>query len=278
MSRAAACAIVGGGLGGLVAYLTLRHGGARAGRDRRLRRPTRTRRRPGGVRAAAIRQRRCAPRATATACRASFPGLAVRAARRRERCAARRSRSCDGYHPTVEEFLDHVAEARDRSGWDESFRPARVARVRAVDGGFALDGDGRRSASCCSRRATRARVPAGARGRPARRARVRAARVRGRGRRRRRRDGGGDRVAERARRRRARRLRPAARARPAAAECRAPVLHAARARRASTATGAERAESRSFAALAPSYPPGPRLGRAARARPTREGRSGSSRS
>src|SRR5207253_2645158 len=40
------------------------------------------------------------------------------------------------------EFLEHVAELRSRSGWDESFQAARIDRVRAVEGGFDLDGNG----------------------------------------------------------------------------------------------------------------------------------------
>src|SRR5207248_7782740 len=50
---------------------------------------------------------------------------------------------CDRYHPTVEEFLAHVEERRERSGWDRGVRAARVGRLAAVDGGFELDGHGR---------------------------------------------------------------------------------------------------------------------------------------
>ena len=49
---------------------------------------------------------------------------------------------CDRYRPTVELFLAHVDELRASSRWDESFRQARVERVRAVAGGFELDGHG----------------------------------------------------------------------------------------------------------------------------------------
>jgi hypothetical protein len=49
---------------------------------------------------------------------------------------------CDRYRPTVAEFLRHVDELRGRSGWDESLVPRRIERVRAVDGGFELDGEG----------------------------------------------------------------------------------------------------------------------------------------
>src|SRR5439155_259533 len=45
------------------------------------------------------------------------------------------------YHPTVEEFIGHAQWVRERSGWDRSFVERRVQRIRAVDGGFELDGD-----------------------------------------------------------------------------------------------------------------------------------------
>src|SRR6185503_3063337 len=94
------------------------------------------------VRAAAIRQRRmrsesdghCAPR--------SFPGLAVRASLRNKSPLPLVESWLDRYHPTVREFLEHVEEVRAESGWDESFRHRRVKRIRAVDGGFDLDGFG----------------------------------------------------------------------------------------------------------------------------------------
>jgi cation diffusion facilitator CzcD-associated flavoprotein CzcO len=138
MSRAQECAIVGGGLAGLIAYATLRHGGftsaeiAVFGTDLD---PTAQWCR----RARAIRQRtmrsesdgHCAPR--------SFPGLAFRAARRGRNPAPLVLSLFDRYHPTVEEFLAHAEELRARSGWDESFRRRRVKRIRAVQGGFELD-------------------------------------------------------------------------------------------------------------------------------------------
>ena len=48
----------------------------------------------------------------------------------------------DRYRPSVDDFLVHVTEVRERSGWDASFRPARIERVRAVAGGFELDAQG----------------------------------------------------------------------------------------------------------------------------------------
>lgn len=135
------CAIVGGGLAGFVAYATLRHGGLE--QDEIV--VFGTERDPAGAwrrRAAAIRQRfmrsesdgHCLPR--------SFPGLAVREWRRRDDVNALVRSVRNRYHPTVGDFLDHVEELRGRTGWDECVRLARVERVRAVDGGFELDGAG----------------------------------------------------------------------------------------------------------------------------------------
>ena len=136
------CAIVGGGLAGLVGYATLRHGGVTPaeidvfGTDADPAAQWR-------ARAAAIRQRRmrsesdghCAPR--------SFPGLAVRASLRDKSPLPLVESWLDRYHPTVEEFLDHVEEVRAESGWDESFRQGRVKRIQPVEGGFELEGFGR---------------------------------------------------------------------------------------------------------------------------------------
>jgi hypothetical protein len=46
------------------------------------------------------------------------------------------------YHPSVDDFLAHGDEVRVRSGWERSFVPRRITRLRAVDGGFELDGEG----------------------------------------------------------------------------------------------------------------------------------------
>jgi cation diffusion facilitator CzcD-associated flavoprotein CzcO len=70
----------------------------------------------------------------------SFPGLAVRTARRRLSVAPLALSVCNRYRPTVDEFLEHAAEVRERSSWDSSFVRRRVEHVRAVDGGFELDG------------------------------------------------------------------------------------------------------------------------------------------
>jgi hypothetical protein len=132
------CAIVGAGLSSLVAYATLRYGGLEPAEiavfgdsaD-----PAASFRK----RAAAIRQRKMRSESDGHCLPTSFPGLAVREARRRRSLEPLLRSVCDRYHPPVELFLEHVAEVRDRSGWDESFRGRRVERVRAVDGGFALD-------------------------------------------------------------------------------------------------------------------------------------------
>ena len=44
----------------------------------------------------------------------------------------------DRYRPTVDEFLRHVAELRERTRWDESVVLDRIDRITAVDGGFAI--------------------------------------------------------------------------------------------------------------------------------------------
>jgi len=134
-------AIVGSGLGGFVAYATLRHGGlapaeiAVFGDD-----PD-----PAGAwrpRAEAIRQRLMRSESDGHCYPTSFPGLAAREAARRRDLAPLLLSVCDRYRPTVAAFLGHVDELRERSRWDESFRHARIARITAVEGGFDLHGLG----------------------------------------------------------------------------------------------------------------------------------------
>jgi cation diffusion facilitator CzcD-associated flavoprotein CzcO len=135
-------AIVGSGLGGFVAYATLRHRGLLE---------------PGELavfgehddpvaawrpRAEAIRQRRMRSESDGHCAPTSFPGLAAREARRRLDLAPLLLSVCNRYRPTVGEFLAHVAELRERTGWDESLVRGRVEQVRAVDGGFEVDGHG----------------------------------------------------------------------------------------------------------------------------------------
>jgi cation diffusion facilitator CzcD-associated flavoprotein CzcO len=134
-------AIVGSGLAGLTAYATLRHGGvaqeeiavfgdradpAEAWRER----------------AQAIRQRRMRSESDGHVGATSFPGLAVRSAWRRKSVLPLARSVAGGYRPTVDEFLAHVEDVRARSGWEDSFVQARVARVHAVEGGFDVDGRG----------------------------------------------------------------------------------------------------------------------------------------
>jgi cation diffusion facilitator CzcD-associated flavoprotein CzcO len=135
------CAIVGGGLAGLIAYATLRHGGLDPseitvfGTD------------PDPAanwarRARAIRQRRMRSESDGHCLPTTFPGLAVREALRRRTPVPLVTTLFDRYHPSVGDFLEHVAEVRERSGWDESFRKRRIGRVLGIEGGFTLDGEG----------------------------------------------------------------------------------------------------------------------------------------
>jgi cation diffusion facilitator CzcD-associated flavoprotein CzcO len=134
-------AVIGSGLAGFTAYQTLRRGGLEPGEIAVFG----TDADPAAVwreRAAAIRQREMRSESDGHCLATSFPGLAVRAAWRRRSPVPLVSSVLDRYHPTVGEFLAHVEEVRERSGWDKSVRPARVERIRAVEGGFELDGHG----------------------------------------------------------------------------------------------------------------------------------------
>ena len=132
-------AVVGSGLAGFTAYQTLRRALAPGeiavfGTDADPAAAWR-------VRAAAIRQREMRSESDGHTCATSFPGLAFSSARRRRSARPLLDSVLDRYHPTVDEFLSHVERLRERSGWDESLVPRRIERVRAVDGGFDLDGD-----------------------------------------------------------------------------------------------------------------------------------------
>jgi cation diffusion facilitator CzcD-associated flavoprotein CzcO len=134
-------AVVGSGLAGFTAYQTLRRGGLEPeeisvfGTDDD---PAAAFRR----RAAAIRQQAMRSESDGHCLPATFPGLAVRAAVRRRSPAPLLASALDRYHPSMKEFLSHVEELRARSGWDRSLRVRRIERIRAVDGGFELDGEG----------------------------------------------------------------------------------------------------------------------------------------
>jgi cation diffusion facilitator CzcD-associated flavoprotein CzcO len=135
------CAIVGGGLASLVAYATLRQGGLEPdeidvfGTDSD---PAAAFRR----RTAAIRQRYMRSESDGHCLPTSFPGLAVRAAARRRSVLPLAATVLDVYRPTLAEFLMHVDDVRARFGWAQSVRLVRIGRVRAVDGGFELEGHG----------------------------------------------------------------------------------------------------------------------------------------
>ena len=131
-------AIVGSGLAALTAKAALADAGVDAVVFGDSRDPAAAWRR----RAEAIRQTQmrsesdghCAPR--------TFPGLAFRDALRRRDAWHLVQSVVDRYHPTVDLFLEHANDVRRNSGWDEAFVEARVRRVHAVEGSFAIDGQG----------------------------------------------------------------------------------------------------------------------------------------
>jgi cation diffusion facilitator CzcD-associated flavoprotein CzcO len=130
-------AIVGGGLAGFVAYLTLRHGGIE---DVTVFSPEAHPAAAWRRQAAAIRQTHMRSESDGHCLPTSFPGLAVRDAGRRRSITPLVASVFDRYHATVESFLEHVEEQRAASGWQPV--SARIERVRAVDGGFELDAHG----------------------------------------------------------------------------------------------------------------------------------------
>ena len=134
-------AIVGSGLAGFTAYQTLRRGGL-APEEIAVFGPELDPAAAWRRRAEAIRQREMRSESDGHCLPTSFPGLAVRAAVRRRSPGPLVASLADRYHPTVDDFLGHVRELRERSGWERSVRPLRVERVAAVDGGFELDGHG----------------------------------------------------------------------------------------------------------------------------------------
>jgi cation diffusion facilitator CzcD-associated flavoprotein CzcO len=137
-----AVAVVGSGLAGFTAYQTLRKGGLAPEEIAVFG----TQDDPAGAfrrRAEAIRQRRMRSESDGHCLPATFPGLAVRSALRRRSVAPLLASAFDRYHPTLEEFLAHVDQVRERSGWERSLQGGRIDRLSAVDGGFELDGRGR---------------------------------------------------------------------------------------------------------------------------------------
>ena len=132
-------AIVGGGLAGFTAYLTLRHEGVRSVTVfARERDPAG----PFAQRAGAIRQRAMRSESDGHCFPRNFPGLAVRDALRRRSVSPLLETVTNHYRPSLDWFLRHVGELREASGWDEAVVDGRVERVLAVDGGFDVDGRG----------------------------------------------------------------------------------------------------------------------------------------
>ena len=134
-------AIVGGGLAGFVSYLTLGKGGIDEGEITVFS----TEADPAAAwrrRAAAIRQTHMRSESDGHCLPTSFPGLAVREARRRRSVAPLVASLVDRYHPTVDDFLAHVEELRVASSWTQRLARTRIERACAVDGGFALDDHG----------------------------------------------------------------------------------------------------------------------------------------
>jgi cation diffusion facilitator CzcD-associated flavoprotein CzcO len=141
MAPARRCAIVGSGLAALAAYATLRHGGLEPNEIVVLgthEDPTEVWR----VRASAIRQQRMRSESDGHLAAASFPGLAIRESQRTGSLRPLVATVANRYHPSVDAFLAHAADVRAHTGWSESFRRQRVEVIRAVEGGFTLDGDG----------------------------------------------------------------------------------------------------------------------------------------
>jgi cation diffusion facilitator CzcD-associated flavoprotein CzcO len=135
------CAVVGSGLAALAAYATLRHGGLEPEQIVVLG----THDDPTSVwreRAMSIRQRRMRSESDGHLGATSFPGLSVRATIRTGSLRPLVASLANRYHPTVDEFLAHANWVREQTGWDRSFVERRVQRVRAVEGGFELDGEG----------------------------------------------------------------------------------------------------------------------------------------
>jgi cation diffusion facilitator CzcD-associated flavoprotein CzcO len=134
-------AIVGSGLGGFVAFATLRHAGV-APSEITVFGDSPDPAAAWRPRAAAIRQRLMRSESDGHCYPTTFPGLAAREAVWRRDLGPLVLSVCDRYRPTVPAFLRHVEELRERSRWDESFVPRRVDRIRAVGGGFDVAGRG----------------------------------------------------------------------------------------------------------------------------------------
>jgi hypothetical protein len=133
------CAIVGSGLAGFTGYLTLRHAGL-AAEEIVVLGPDPDPAAAFARRAAAIRQERMRSESDGHCRPRTFPGLAVRAARRRRSALPLVASVCDRYRPPLADFLADVADARERSGYARSFTRRVVSRIRASPVGFDVDG------------------------------------------------------------------------------------------------------------------------------------------
>jgi cation diffusion facilitator CzcD-associated flavoprotein CzcO len=135
------CAIVGSGLAALAGYATLRHGGVEPdeitvfGTDADPIACWRSR-------ATAIRQQGMRSESDGHLAAPAFPGLALREVWRRGTVRPLVETVTDRYHPSVPDFVRHAEHVIASSGWSSSFTERRVERVRAVDDGFELDGEG----------------------------------------------------------------------------------------------------------------------------------------
>jgi hypothetical protein len=132
-------AVVGGGLAGFTAYLTLLRGGI-APEDVTVFSSELDPAAAWRRRAAAIRQTHMRSESDGHCLPTTFPGLAVRDARRRRSLRPLLESVCDRYHPSVDDFLAHVQEQRTASGWDERVVARRVDRITAGREGFEIEG------------------------------------------------------------------------------------------------------------------------------------------
>jgi cation diffusion facilitator CzcD-associated flavoprotein CzcO len=134
-------AIVGGGLAGFVGYLTLCRSGI-VPEEITVFSPEPDPAAAWRRRAAAIRQTHMRSESDGHCLPTSFPGLALREAARRRSLRPLVQSVCDRYHPTVDDFLSHVEDARAASGWGERVVKRRIERVLPVPEGFELDCEG----------------------------------------------------------------------------------------------------------------------------------------
>jgi hypothetical protein len=93
-------------------------------------------------RASAIRQTHMRSESDGHPFPRTFPGLAAREAARTLDPWPLLLSVADRYRPRVGVFLDAVARARERSGWDDSLRVGRTSLVTTCHKGFRVDGDG----------------------------------------------------------------------------------------------------------------------------------------